>query len=176
METALNASKSVQTDVIVVMGVSGSGKSTIAADLARALGWAFQEGDDLHPAANVEKMRGGTPLTDADRRPWLARVAEVIDGWRKAGTHGVIACSALKRAYRDLIIGDRPDVRLVYLQGATPVIAARLRGRRGHYMPPALLASQFEALEPPGPEERPITVSIDQPPAEIVATILRALG
>jgi gluconokinase len=161
--------------VIVVMGVSGSGKSTIAAELARALGWPFREGDNLHPAANVEKMRGGTPLTDADRWPWLRRIAEAIDAWRTAGEHGVIACSALKRAYRDLIIGARPDVRLVYLRGDEAMIRARLVQRRGHYMPAALLASQFEALEPPGPDEHAIVVDIDGPPATIVAAILRQL-
>ena len=161
--------------IIVVMGVSGSGKSTVAAQLASALGWAFQEGDELHPAANVEKMRAGTPLNDADRWPWLARIAGVIDGWRAAGQRGVIACSALKRAYRDLIIGDRPDVRLVYMRGDAALIGARLAERRGHYMHPALLASQFEALEPPGPNERAIVVDIDQPPAAMVAAIRSAL-
>ncbi len=161
--------------VIVVMGVSGSGKSTVAAELARALGWAFQEGDDLHPAANVEKMRAGTPLADADRWPWLRRIAEAIDAWRAAGVHGVIACSALKRAYRNLIVGERPDVRLVYLHGDEALIHARLVQRRGHYMPPALLASQLEALEPPEPDEHAIVVDIDGPPAGIIAAILRQL-
>ena len=161
--------------VIVVMGVSGSGKSTIAAELARVLGWAFLEGDDLHPAANVEKMREGTPLTDADRWPWLRRIADAIDAWRTAGERGVVACSALKRAYRGVIIGERPDVRLVYLRGGEAVIRARLVQRRGHYMPPTLLASQFDALEPPGPDERAIIVDIDGPPPAIVQAILRQL-
>jgi len=104
--------------IIVVMGVSGSGKSTVAALLAAALGCQFQEGDDLHPRENVEKMRGGTALTDADRMPWLRKIAEEIDGWRARGECGVLTCSALKRSYRNIIIGDRRDVMLVYLKGA----------------------------------------------------------
>src|SRR5579875_2116680 len=104
--------------VAVVMGVSGSGKTTVAMLLAAALGWNFVEGDDLHPPANVEKMHGGTPLTDEDRLPWLRKIASVIDDWRARGQSGVLTCSALKRAYRDIIIGDRPDVRLVYLEGS----------------------------------------------------------
>ncbi len=162
--------------ILVVMGVSGSGKSTVAAELARALGWAFREGDDLHPAANVAKMRAGTPLADADRWPWLRRIAEVIDGWRAAGQNGVVACSALKRAYRQVIIGDRPGVRLVYLRGGEALIAERLAARRGHYMPPHLLASQVAALEPPGPDEHPIVADIGPPPATIVADIRRQLA
>ena len=102
---------------VVVMGVSGSGKSTVAALLATALGCEFQEGDDLHPRANVEKMRSGTPLTDADRMPWLRKIAEEMDGWRRRGECGVVTCSALKRSYRDIIIGDRHDVALVYMKG-----------------------------------------------------------
>src|ERR1700722_11842089 len=138
--------------VIVDMGVSRSGKSTVAPPLAGALDWAFRDGDDLHPISNLEKMRAGSPLTDTDRWPWLVRVAKVIDGWRTAEQRGVIACSALKRANRDLIIRDRTGVGLVYLRGSAAMIAARLAGRRGHCMPPALFASQFEAPEPPGPD------------------------
>jgi carbohydrate kinase (thermoresistant glucokinase family) len=175
-EADLRAKPSAQIRVLVVMGVSGSGKSTIAEDLARALGWVFQEGDDLHPPANIEKMRGGAPLTDEDRWPWLRRVAQTIDAWRATNTKGVIACSALKRAYRTLIIGERADVRLAYLEGSYDLIAARLAQRRGHYMPASLLKSQFAALEPPAPDERAIVVDINQSISAIEAEVLAALG
>ena len=162
--------------VLVVMGVSGSGKTTVGRRLAERLGYAFCEGDDLHPPANVEKMRNGHPLTDADRWPWLARVAERIDAWRAAGQGGVIACSALKRAYRAVIIGDRPGVRLVYLKGDDPLIRRRMKERRGHFMPVGLLTSQFADLEPPGPGERPITVGIEASPDDTVSEIIRQLA
>jgi gluconokinase len=158
--------------VVVAMGVSGSGKTTVGAELAKALGWRFQEGDALHPAANVEKMRDAIPLTDEDRWPWLDAIAAVIDGWRATGEHGVLACSALKRSYRDVIIGGRGDVALVYLQGSKQLIAARMAARHGHFMPVALLDSQFATLEEPGADERPIVVSIDQPAADIVHQVV----
>jgi gluconokinase len=161
--------------VAVVMGVSGAGKSTIGQRLAARLHWNFAEGDALHPPANVAKMKSGRPLTDADRAPWLAAVAEVIDGWRRRGESGVITCSALKRSYRRLIIGDRRNVRLVYLDGPRALIAQRLAARRGHFMPPDLLASQFATLEPPGPDEQPIMVGIDMPPEKVVEHIACAL-
>src|SRR5215813_6038780 len=113
--------------IVVVMGVAGSGKTTIATRLASILGWPYQEGDALHPPANVEKMRGGTPLTDADRLPWLRRIADCIDGWRQQGRAGVVTCSALKRAYRDIIIGGRPDAALVYLKGSRELIERRMK-------------------------------------------------
>jgi gluconokinase len=160
--------KDVVPMVVVVMGVSGVGKSTIGRLLARRLSWNFAEGDALHPPANVAKMQSGQPLTDVDRAPWLAAVAEVIDGWLRRGECGVITCSALKRRYRCQIIGDRSNVRLVYLEGPAELIAERLAGRRGHFMPPSLLDSQFAALEPPAPDERPITIRIDRPPEEII--------
>ena len=131
--------------VAVVMGVSGSGKSTVATLLAARLGWPFQEGDALHPRENVEKMSGGTPLTDADRIPWLRRIAQKIDAWRARGKSGIVTCSALKRSYRDIIIGDRPDVRLVYLKGRQDLIQRRMAARHDHFMPPTLLDSQFES-------------------------------
>jgi gluconokinase len=112
--------------IAVVMGVSGSGKTTVSALLSAALGCQFQEGDDLHPAENVEKMHGGTPLTDGDRMPWLHKIAEEIDGWRARGESGVLTCSALKRSYRDIIIGGRPDVTLVYLKGSYDLIRRRM--------------------------------------------------
>lgn len=162
--------------VLVVMGVSGSGKSTIAAMLAHRLHWAYEDGDWLHPKSNIEKMHHGEPLNDADRWPWLHAIADWIDATRKAGNHGVVACSALKRAYRDILIGDRPDVRLVFLKGDRNLIARRIAARADHFMPPELLDSQFKALEEPAPDERPITVSVAPHPREIVETIVKKLG
>jgi len=161
--------------IVVVMGVSGSGKTTVAAMLAGALHYQFLEGDDLHPPSNVAKMHGGTPLTDADRWPWLRKIAAEIDGWRSHGESGVVTCSALKRAYRDILIGDRPDVTLVYLRGSREVIQQRMAARHEHFMPVALLDSQFATLEEPGPDERPVVVDIGGRPAEIVAEIVRQL-
>jgi len=161
--------------VLLLMGVSGCGKTTIGAALAERLGWAFLEGDALHPPANVAKMAAGTPLEDADRWPWLRAIAARIDAWRSAGTSGVVACSALKRAYRDVLIGDRGDVRLVYLRGDKDVIAARLAARKGHFMPPGLLDSQFRTLEEPGADEHPMTVAVGDPPDVIIANILEQL-
>jgi gluconokinase len=161
--------------VAVVMGVSGSGKTTIGKPLAQRLGWVFKEGDDLHPAANIAKMKSGQPLDDADRAPWLAAIADAVDGWRRRGTPGVITCSALKRAYRRQLVGDRDDVRLVYLCGSRAAIGRRLAGRHGHFMPASLLDSQFATLEEPGPDENPITVSIDQPVDAAIERIAAAL-
>jgi len=161
--------------IVVVMGVSGSGKTTVAALLAAALGCQFQEGDDLHPAANVEKMHGGTPLTDADRLPWLRKIAEEIDGWRARGESGVLTCSALKRSYRDIIIGDRQDVMLVYLKGSHGLIHRRMAARHEHFMPVALLDSQFATLQEPTPDEHPVTVDVGGRPAEIAAEIVHQL-
>jgi len=161
--------------VVVMMGVSGSGKSTVAALLAAALGCQFQEGDDLHPRANVEKMRSGTPLTDADRMPWLRKIAEEIDGWRRRGECGVVTCSALKRSYRDIIIGDRHDVALVYMKGSRELIHQRMVARHEHFMPVALLDSQFATLEEPTPNERPIIADVSGKPADIVHEIVRRL-
>src|SRR5215470_9372684 len=161
--------------IAVVMGVSGSGKTTIAALVAHALGCQFQEGDDLHSRANVEKMRRGVPLTDADRRPWLQRMAQEIDGWRARGESGVLTCSALKRAYRDLLIGDRKEVALVYLRGSYDLIHNRMAARHEHFMPVALLDSQLKTLEEPTPDEHPIIVDIGGRPAEIAADVAAAL-
>jgi len=161
--------------IVVVMGVSGSGKTTVAALLAAALGCQFQEGDDLHPTENVEKMHGGTPLTDADRLPWLRKIAEEIDGWRARGESGVLTCSALKRSYRDIIIGDRQDVMLVYLKGSHGLIHRRMAARHEHFMPVALLDSQFATLQEPTPDEHPLTVDVGGRPAEIAAEIVHQL-
>ncbi len=157
--------------IAVVMGVSGSGKTTVAALLAEALHCQFLEGDGLHPPANVEKMRSGTPLTDADRLPWLQSIAREIDTWRGRGEAGVVTCSALKRAYRDILIGDRADVTLVYLKGSRALIEKRMAARHAHFMPVALLDSQFATLQEPTADERPITVDVGGSPAEIVAEI-----
>lgn len=157
------------------MGVSGSGKTTIASALAQHLGWPFKDGDELHPAANIAKMRAGHALDDHDRWPWLARIADWIDARRAAGSCGVITCSALKRSYRELLTEGRPEVRIVYLHGDQSLIAARLAARHGHFMPSDLLASQFAALEEPGPDEQAIRVEVDQPVSEIVAVIAAAL-
>ena len=154
------------------MGVSGSGKSTIAAALAGRLQWTFEDGDRFHPASNVAKMRAGHPLTDEDRWPWLEAIAEEIGRVCKAGGHLVIACSALKRAYRNVLLRGRDDVRFVFLNGSQALIAARLAARKGHFMPAGLLDSQFKTLEPPQADERPITVSIDAPVATIVDNII----
>lgn len=169
------ASRLTKPAIVVVMGVSGSGKTTISALLAAALGWQFQEGDDLHPAANIEKMRSGIPLTDADRLPWLQKIAVEIDRWRERGLSGVVTCSALKRAYRDIIIGSRPEVELVYLKGSYELIQSRLAARHEHYMPAALLDSQFAALEEPAPDEHPIVIDVGGKPADIAAGIVRHL-
>jgi carbohydrate kinase (thermoresistant glucokinase family) len=162
--------------IAIVMGVSGSGKTTVAAMLADALGVAFLEGDDLHPRSNVEKMKNGTPLTDEDRWPWLRAIAARIDQWRAEDKAGVVTCSALKRAYRDILIGDRPEVRLVYLKGSHRLIHDRMAARHEHFMPVGLLDSQLATLEEPGPDERPIVVDVGGSPEQIVAEILRQLG
>lgn len=161
--------------IAIIMGVSGSGKTTVAALLAAVLGCQFQEGDDLHPAANVEKMRSGTALTDGDRMPWLRKIAEVIDDWLARGESGVLTCSALKRSYRDIIIGDRRKVTLVYLKGSYEVIRRRMAARDEHFMPLALLDTQFATLQEPTPDENAITVDVDARPTEIVAEIVRQL-
>lgn len=157
------------------MGVSGSGKSTVAQRLAAAERWPVLEGDAFHPPANVAKMSSGTPLTDEDRWPWLHAIAAAIDADRARGESAVVACSALRRAYRDILIGGRPDVRLVYLKGSQALISERVQARKGHFMPPALLDSQFQTLEEPGPDENPITVEIGGTPDETVREILERL-
>ena len=169
------AHTSIGPVVVVVMGVSGSGKTTVSALLAAALGCQFQEGDDLPPAANLEKMKSGTSLTDADRLPWLHKIAEEIDAWRVRHESGVLTCSALKRSYRDIIIDGRPGVALVYLKGCYDLIHRRMAARHGHFMPVALLDSQFATLQEPTPDEHPITVDVGNRPAEIASEVLRQL-
>jgi ribose 5-phosphate isomerase A len=162
--------------VLVVMGVSGAGKTTVAQELAARLGWPFQEGDALHPEANVAKMHAGIPLTDEDRWPWLDRVAAWIDGQRASKQPGIITSSALKKAYRRRIIGERPQARLVYLRGGHDLIASHLAGREGHFMPKNLLQSQIDTLEEPGPDEDPLTVDVGRPAGEVAQDIIRLLG
>ena len=162
--------------VLVVMGVSGSGKSTVAALLAGRLGWPFEEGDALHPPANVAKMHAGQPLTDEDRAPWLAKIADWVDARLDAGECGIVTCSALKRAYRALIDRRGRGVVFVFLTGSPETIAARLAARQGHFMPASLLASQLEALEPPGTGEPEIQVEIGAPPAQVADAIVARLG
>ena len=161
--------------VVVVMGVSGSGKTTIGTQLALALHWDFEDADWFHPTRNIDKMHAGIALTDEDRAPWLIAIADFIDQARCAGRHAVVTCSALKRRYRTVIIGNRPDVRLIYLKGDMDLIGRRIAVRHEHFMPTSLLQSQFDALEEPGLDENPIVVSIEPRPREIVARILEAL-
>jgi gluconokinase len=153
--------------IVVVMGVSGSGKTTLGRALARELGAEFLEGDRFHPEANVAKMSRGEPLSDADRWPWLDRLAEELARVRKAGGNAVLACSALKRVYRDRLRKGAPELRLLFLKGDKALIQERLRARTQHFMPPGLLDSQFAALEEPGPDESPIVIDVT-PPLDIL--------
>jgi carbohydrate kinase (thermoresistant glucokinase family) len=162
--------------VLVIMGVAGCGKTAVAEALAARLGWAFQEGDALHPPANVEKMHGGTPLTDADRWPWLDRIAAWIDARRAAGESAIVTCSALKRAYRERIIGARAEVRLVFLHGERALLAERIGARRDHFMPASLLDSQLATLEPPEADERPISLDVTPSPDALADAVLAALA
>ena len=160
---------------LIVMGVSGSGKSTVGEALAKRLGWRFEDGDRFHPASNVAKMHAGIALTDDDRWPWLKAIADEVDRGCEAGSPAVIACSALKRSYRDILVHGRDDIRIVFLDGTEELIATRLAARKDHFMPPGLLASQFKTLEPPTPDERPITVAIDRSVDTIVEDIVSQL-
>lgn len=161
---------------LVVMGVSGSGKSTVAGILARRLGWSSAEGDDFHPAANVAKMAAGIPLTDDDRGPWLLAVAAWIREQDEAGRSSVVTCSALRRAYRDSLAAAAGRVRFVHLAGDPSVIAERMSRRAGHFMPPALLPSQLAALEPLAPDEDGVTVAVAADPEAVADGALRALA
>ena len=145
-----------------MMGVSGSGKTTVGERLARRLRWSFKEGDGLHPPADVAKLKVGRPLTDDDRAPWPAAVASWIDAWRGAAVPGVITCSALKRVYRQALAQGRPELHFIYPRGDPMLVPQRIAGRRGHFTPPALLASQFDDPEPPSPEEEVMVIEVDQ--------------
>jgi gluconokinase len=160
--------------LVIVMGVSGSGKTTVGRLLAQSLGWTFLEADDFHPAANVAKMRSGVPLNDDDRRPWLEAIVRRLDVSRARGESLVLACSALKHAYQALLQGSEPRaVRWVLLTGSKELIRERLLARKGHFMNPSLLESQFEILEPPDGAE---TVDIALSPDEAVACVRMHLG
>ena len=165
-----------QLAAIVVMGVSGAGKSTVGRIVAERLSCPFRDADSFHPQANIEKMSRGEPVTDADRWPWLRAIAAYIAEHRAAGTACVVTCSALKRVYRDIVTEKQSaDVRLVYLKGDFDLIAARLAVRKGHFMPPALLQSQFDALEEPDADERAIALQIDATPEEIAEEVMKRL-
>lgn len=165
-----------QPVVLVFMGVSGCGKTTVASIVAGRLGWAFEEGDALHPQSNIDKMRSGHPLTDDDRWPWLDKVADWVEARLDAGQNGLITCSALKRAYRDRINRRGSGVVFVFLSGSKELIAARLAARHGHFMPPDLIDSQFADLEEPGDDEPAIRVEIGPPPTVIADAVLDDLG
>jgi gluconokinase len=164
------------TRAIVVMGVSGVGKTTVAEQLAKRLRWTFSDADAFHPPANVEKMRSGTPLTDEDRWPWFRIIASEIDRHRTVAQGYVTACSALKQAYRAILTDGRPDVRVVYLKGSRELIMSRLQQRKGHYFPATLLDSQFATLEEPLTGEHALVVSIDKSVDAIVDEIMHGLG
>jgi gluconokinase len=158
--------------IILLMGVSGAGKTTVGRLLASELGWDFVDGDDHHPAENVEKMRNGIPLTDADRAPWLEKLRALIAGWIAARENAILACSALKRAYREALnVG--PEVQMVFLTGTTQLLRDRLRSRRGHFMTEGMLDSQLEALEEP---DDALVINVDRSPAEIAAEIRAGLA
>ena len=164
--------------IVVVAGVAGSGKTTVGRLLAARLGWTFADGDSFHPAANVTKMRAGFPLTDADRMPWLAAIGSWMDDVIASGQSAVLACSALKRSYRDELLGGRAQAVLVFLVISQQQCQARLTERSGHFFHEPLLASQFAVLEPPGPDEDrvyPVEAS-DSPAPRLVTEIIRQLG
>ncbi len=160
---------------VVVMGVSGSGKSTIGRLLADALGWVFEDGDAFHPASNVAKMSAGTPLTDEDRWPWLRAIAARIALARGDGAPVIVGCSALKRAYRDVLRDGHADIRFLHLTGTPELIMARQAARIGHFMPASLIASQFATLEPPDTEADVIDLDVDPEPPAIVVKAIAAL-
>jgi gluconokinase len=162
--------------VVLVMGVSGSGKTTIGEAFARRAGWPFLDGDRMHSPANVAKMAAGIPLDDADRQPWLAEIAEWIAKRRAVGEHGVVACSALKRSYRDLLRRADPDLRVLYLKGDREQLETRLAQRRNHFFPAALLDAQLADLEEPNPDEDPRVVHIGGSVADTVDAVEQALA
>lgn len=162
--------------VILIAGVSGSGKTTIGTLLAERLGWEYAEADSFHSEANIAKMRAGHPLTDADRLPWLRSIAAWITERLAAGRPGVVTCSALKRRYRDLLAGGDPEVAMVLLDGDRDLIAARMKARKGHFFKETLLDTQFADLERPAPDEDVVLAPITGTPEETVAHILKSLN
>jgi carbohydrate kinase (thermoresistant glucokinase family) len=161
--------------IVVVMGVSGVGKTTVGERLAARLGADFLEGDRFHPAANIAKMSSGVPLDDADRRPWLEALATELDRFRRRGAAVVLTCSALRESYRAILRGRYDDVAFVFLDGTKTLVQGRLAARRGHFMPPGLLDSQFAALEAPEAAEPAIRVDVDATPEAIVEAVLQRL-
>jgi gluconokinase len=161
---------------VVVMGVSGSGKTTVGRGIADRLHWRFQEGDELHPPANVEKMSRGEPLTDEDRWPWLDAIGEWLDERERAGESAVLTCSALRRQYRDRLRAGRPGVRFCHVAVDAGTLAERLSRRRGHYMPASLLPSQLATLEPLGSDEPGVEVAAEGDPGQVLDEALRALS
>ena len=162
--------------IVIVMGVCGTGKTTVGELIAARLGARFEEGDRFHPSGNVEKMSRGQALDDEDRWPWLDSIARAIDEWQRAGDDVVLACSALKQRYRDIILGDRPDMRLVYLFGSRDLISKRMTQRRHHFMPASLVPSQFAALEPPAPGEHVLAADVTRSPEAIATDVLAWIG
>jgi len=159
--------------IVLLMGVSGSGKTTVGLQLAADLGWSFRDADDFHPPANIAKMSAGIPLTDEDRAPWLAAIRAHIDACLARGENAVVTCSALKESYRRTVIADPARVKLVYLRGDFDLLLRRLGRREGHFMKAAMLRSQFEALEPP---RDALTLDVAPPPEKLVADIRAAFG
>ena len=161
--------------ILIVAGVSGSGKTTVGALLAARLHWGFADADSFHPAANITKMRAGIPLTDEDRWPWLRALTAWMDERIAQGESEVLACSALKRAYRDELLGGRPEARMIFLSVDRDEVARHLAGRPGHFFPPGLLNSQFDALEPPAPDECAVTVVASRGTAADTVTAIIAI-
>jgi carbohydrate kinase (thermoresistant glucokinase family) len=161
--------------IVLLMGVAGSGKSTTGQNLARHLGWEFRDADTFHPPANIAKMKSGAPLTDEDRWPWLDAIGSWVDDRRRDGGTGIVSCSALRRRYRDRLREGRPEMALVFLDGSFATIAERMQRRKGHFMPPALLQSQFDTLERPGPDEHAVQVSVTMAPRKVVERIVKEL-
>jgi carbohydrate kinase (thermoresistant glucokinase family) len=161
--------------IVIVAGVSGSGKTTVGALLAGRLHWQFADADQFHPPANIDKMRAGIPLTDADRLPWLRAIAAWMDERIAKGEPAVVTCSALKRAYRDLLLDGRPEARMVFLSVDREALIRRLAARHGHFFPEKLLDSQLAALEPPQPDERVATVVPGEDPAATAESIIAIL-
>ena len=175
-ETAAARTPSVDPEVIIVMGVSGSGKSTVAKGISAVMGWEFAEGDDFHSEANVAKMRSGQALTDEDRWPWLESIGSWISAKEAAGESAVVTCSALRRAYRDLLRRGRPHVRFLHVIAPAEVIRDRMEHRAGHYMPASLLPSQIATLEPLEADESGTSVTNEGTPAQVLDRALAALG
>ena len=165
-----------EPDIVVVMGVAGSGKTTVAKGIAVSMNWLFAEGDAFHPEANVEKMHSGVPLTDEDRWPWLRLIGDWMSEQEDAGVSAVVTCSALRRVYRDLLRENRPAVRFCHMTPPEAEIADRLEHRAGHYMPPSLLPSQLATLEPLGDDEPGVVITNEGSAAQVLDRALAALG